>query len=268
MAEEEQAPKPNWPPVPDPTERTTQVLLREIASLKEVVFTRLDGMDRAIALANADLQVVPSATDRAVQNLRDLHEARFDEVTSSIQAAREVIQTRFDGMDRALALLQAITDRFPERIDEKISSLKEIHDGQFSGIQVQFVERDVRADKQAESSQKAVDAALQAAKEAVAQQQESNTTAISKSDTANDKRMDQIMALITNSTSATDGKIDDQKERLRELGDRLTRLEGQNTGTATTQSTQHAGSTLMVSGIAVAVAIMSLLYAVISHFVK
>lgn len=44
---------PGLVPRPDPTILTTQALAREIASLKEIIFTRLDGMDKALNLLQA-----------------------------------------------------------------------------------------------------------------------------------------------------------------------------------------------------------------------
>jgi len=43
----------NWRPIPDPTVLTTQQLLRELASLREVLTTRMDGYDKAITLLQA-----------------------------------------------------------------------------------------------------------------------------------------------------------------------------------------------------------------------
>jgi len=50
-------------PVPDPTILTTQQLQREVAALKEIIFTRLDANDKAVELLHADVTRVP--TDRA-----------------------------------------------------------------------------------------------------------------------------------------------------------------------------------------------------------
>ena len=43
----------DWRPVPDPTVLTTQQLMRELGALKEIMTTRMDGYDRAIALLQA-----------------------------------------------------------------------------------------------------------------------------------------------------------------------------------------------------------------------
>jgi len=110
-------------PVPDPTLLTTQQLLLAVAALKELVFTRLDGMDKAMELFNANITRVPTDTDKQIEHLKTLHEQKFE------------------GLDITL-------------------------NERFSGVEKQFIERDVRGDKIAELNQKALDAALQAAKEA------------------------------------------------------------------------------------------------------
>src|SRR5580658_3724506 len=69
----------------------------------------------------------------------------------------------------------------------------------FAGIQTQFIERDTRVEQTAKGSKEALDAALQAAKEAVGEQNKSNSVAIAKSEAATNKQMDQLSANITQS---------------------------------------------------------------------
>jgi hypothetical protein len=151
----------------DPTQLTLDVLHRESLFLKELVFTRLDAMDKAVALFSTNLTRVPTDVDKQVGNLKELLFERFNRVTT-----------------------------------------------QFEGIQLQFIERDVRTEKSAEDSKIAVDAALQAAKEAVGKQQESNSLAISKSEGATTKQLDQINVNLQTINAALNDKIDDVKNRL------------------------------------------------------
>lgn len=176
-------------PRPDPTLLTTQQLIREIAALREIVETRLNGN-------------------------------------------REVLETRLNGMDKAIELLQATSDKFPARIDEKIASLAGIHEEKFSSIQRQFLERDVRAEQTSRDSKTAVDAALQAAKEAVG-----------KSELATFKQLDQIVALIGTNAKASDDKIIDTK-------DRVTRIESMGLGSATTKSDASKNLSMIIAGVA------------------
>jgi hypothetical protein len=51
-------PAGGWQPIPDPTKLTTEQLRRELATLREILETRLHGMDRATKLANAQTGVI------------------------------------------------------------------------------------------------------------------------------------------------------------------------------------------------------------------
>lgn len=152
---------------------------------------------------------------------------------------REVLETRLDGMDKAITLLQDTADKFPDRIDEKIASLREVHEEKFRSIEVQFSERDVRTEQTAKDSKVAVDAALQAAKELVSQQNTSNSLAIAKSEAAVTKQIDQQGTLIQTTAKASDDKIDDLKQR-------ITRLEERDETKAKVVTTQQAQSGLQV----------------------
>jgi hypothetical protein len=158
-----------WKPRPDPTLLTTQQLLRELAGLKEIVFTRLDAMDKAVELFDMNLTRVPTETDKAIEHLKELHEEKF------------------------------------------------------TSVQTQFKERDVRVEQTARDTKVAVDAALQAAEKAVGKQNESFALSIEKSENATIKQIDQQGQLIATTTKALDDKITDVK-------DRLTRLEGKSEG--------------------------------------
>src|SRR6185369_13411363 len=147
-------------PVPDPTLLTTQQLIRENLWLREVLETRLTGIQEANLLRQNNTNA------------------------------------RFEAYDKAIKLLQDISDKFPGRIDEKINSLKEVHEEKFASIQVQFRERDVRTEQSSKDSKVAVDAALQAAKEAVGEQNKSSALTIAKSEASMTKQIDGISQLI------------------------------------------------------------------------
>lgn len=140
------------------------------------------------------------------------------QLTREILAIRELIEARLDGMDKAINLIQAQSDRAPQHIDSAILAavgrLQELHSEKFDSIATQFKERDIRTEQTSRDNKVAIDAALQAQKEAVGKQNESNSQAIAKSEAAFIKQIDQIGILITTMGIATDGKISDIKERL------------------------------------------------------
>src|SRR6478672_11107389 len=67
-------------PVPDPTTLTTAALLREIASLKEIVFTRLDAMDRAMMVFSDAITRAPTDVDKQIAHLKELHQEKFESI--------------------------------------------------------------------------------------------------------------------------------------------------------------------------------------------
>lgn len=103
-------PQPSWHPpaasVSDPSALTTQQLLRVVSSL-DAVFTerlegvrvRLDAMDKAYTLFHEDLVRVPTQTDRAVAQLKELHEKMFTEKFATIEEKLISLQIRLEERD-------------------------------------------------------------------------------------------------------------------------------------------------------------------------
>lgn len=172
---------------PDPTVRTVEQLQREVSALKELHGVRLEAMDKAIQVAHDDLVRVPTDVDKAVSSLRGVLQETF----------------KIHG--------------------EKFQSTDDLAKEKFAGIQKQFDERDVRTEQSATATKIAVDAALQAQKEAAGAQNESNAAAIAKSEAATTKQIDGIIALLNGGLKALDEKISDLKGR-------LDRGEGKTTG--------------------------------------
>jgi cation transport regulator ChaB len=190
-------------PNPDPTLLTTQQLLREMA-----------------------LQ-------------RDVFESQIKAITDASSLRIEVLEQRLTGMDKAIDLVNAANRILPSQIDEKISAKYEIQNEKFSSVQQQFKERDTRTEQSSKDSKVAVDAALQAAKEAVGEQNKSSALAIAKSEAATTKQIDQLQSLIAQGTKASDEKIADVKER-------LTRIEGMDTGKTKQVETSQSSTALIV----------------------
>jgi hypothetical protein len=75
---------PDLVPRPDPTVLTTEQLTREIANLKALLETRLDGMDIATDLLSTTVNRVPSDVDKQVGHLKELHDEKFASITQLI----------------------------------------------------------------------------------------------------------------------------------------------------------------------------------------
>lgn len=201
---------------PDPTTLTTDQLIRAIDALKELLSIRMNGME--------------ALRDEKIANLRASAEQSGHEHKLAIDAALKAAKEASDA------------------IDEKTFHLQALHDEKFRSIQVQFTERDTRTEQTSRDSKVAVDAALQAAKEAVGEQNRSSALSIAKSETSTAKQIDQQALLIATATHALEDKIGDLK-------DRVTVIEGKGAGVQTQHTAQQTSTTLLV---AVFVAVVSL----------
>jgi hypothetical protein len=178
-------------PVPDPTVLTTQQLLREISTSREVVETHLNGVVR-------------------------------------------MFETRIDAMDKAIQLLQTSTDKFSPAIVSSFKQLQELHEEKFSSIKTQFLERDTRTEQTSRDSKVAVDAALQAAKEAVSENNKAFSAAVAKSEASTLKQIDQITITSTTMAAGLNDKLDSMarsvNEKIDDVKDRLTQIESRSKG--------------------------------------
>jgi hypothetical protein len=176
------------------------------------------------------------------------------QLVAAIAAVREILETRLDAMDTATNLNKEQMDKIPSMIDDKIRQLRVLVEEKIAGlmekfhsIDVQFKERDTRTEQSSKDSKVAVDAALQAAKEAVGEQNKSSALAIAKSEASTNKALDQIGTLITTTNKALDEKINDLKGRL-DRGEGVKAQAVENKGQQNWQtSAVIAGVSLLIS---------------------
>lgn len=179
--------------------------------------------------------------------LREIEGLR-EQTIREIKMNRELIEARLDGNDAAVALLRTTADKIPYAIKESVQRLQELHDEKFLSIQTQFKERDTRTEQTSKDSKVAVDAALQAAKEAVGEQNKSSALAIAKSEAATTKQIDLIGTQIGQVSKSADDKIADIKER-------ITSIEARGAGVATQkqETNQNWGFIFGAGGLVVAI---------------
>ena len=177
----------------DPTRLTTEAVDRAIEAYRNVVSTRLQGMDRATELLAEALLKIEAGTDTKLDHMVDDRRRGF-------KAEREFVL-------------------------EKIENVRAVSQERFDAVATQFSERDTRTDQAASESRVSLDAALAAAKEAVSEQNKANALAIGKSEDATKERLDSVTALMTSGLASLDDKIGDLKGR-------LDRGEGRGTGAA------------------------------------
>jgi hypothetical protein len=147
------------------------------------------------------------AVDRAVsQWQRDL------------ASVREIIESRLAAADTAVVLRHAATDRNAEALREiimaRIANVESVSNERFSAVATQIAERDTRTVLAADESRVSLKAALDAAKEAVSEQNKANSLAIGKSETATQKQLDALAAQMLASIKSLDDKIGDAARRL------------------------------------------------------
>ncbi len=137
-----------------------------------------------------------AALEREIANVKEI-------VVRELSALKDTITTRFAGMDEAIVLLREHQEKVPSETDKAILHLRELMEEMFKSVDKQFLQRDT-----------AVASALQAAKEAVSAQNESNAVASSKMEVSFTKQIDQTAVLISSQSKGVDDKFDDIKNRV------------------------------------------------------
>ena len=204
----------------------------------------------------------PDPTTLTTQALyREINQVH-DLINSEIGAVSSGLASRIDGADRERLHLQVQIDALPTEVTRRIDTLQHLHQEKFNSIQVQFSERDTRTEQTSKDSKVAVDAALQAAKEAVEKQNTSSALAIAKSESATTKQIDTQGTLIATATTSLNERIDaasaTMNSKFDDLKDRLNRMEGGASG-----GHQTMGYVIGVAGSLVG--LIALLFNILHH---
>jgi hypothetical protein len=210
----------DWVPRPDPTKLTTDA--------------------------------VTAATDqfrRELSSVRDLLEHHIDNGDDTLRA-------RIDAMQESDALrLDSIKDVRPAT-ERLINHLRELHDERFAGIARQFVERDARMEMASRAAKEALDAALQAAKELVGQQNKTTAEAASKAELSFTKQIEQIDLRIRTLQEGFDA-------RLTEIKERIDRGEGGKVAVAETRTERRLDTGLAVTVILAVLAALGIIATIV-----
>ncbi len=212
-------------PNPDPSAITSEAIDRRVDNIRSIIDARINGMEKAVEVFQADLTRVPTQLDRAIMGLRD------------------VIDARLVSMDAALVRDRMLLDQLYDSVKDltvRVGQLAQVTDQRFAGIAEQFKERDTRTDQRAGDTKLAVDAAFAAAKEAT-----------SKIEMGFTKSIDSQQAVQTAQTKATEDKISDLKDRMTALENRTV---GITTANAENRTINTDNSTRLFSIIAIIVA--------------
>src|ERR1022692_1625848 len=145
-----------------------------------------------------------------------------DMLHRELNILQEKIEGRLESQDRAANAFKEDLTRVPTRVQEAVTNLRDLMHSdmkaltelmieKFDGVKRQFDERDIRVQQAAESSRTAIDAALKAQKEAVGEQNVSNSKAIQKSEELITKQIDQLKTQMESSNLNTNDRINDVK---------------------------------------------------------
>ncbi len=178
-----------------------------------------------------DMRLNPNGGSTPVPDPTKLTTAAVDRAVAQwhrdITAVREIIEARLDASDAATVLRLSVVEQHHESMREVITAqirhVEAVSNERFANIATQFAERDTRTVLAADESRVSLKAALDAAKEAVSEQNKANSLAIGKSEDATKERLDALSALMAASGKSLEDKIADVKSR-------LDRGEGHNAG--------------------------------------
>jgi predicted HNH restriction endonuclease len=146
-------------PIPDPTVLTTQQLVRELSALKEVIFTRLSGMDKALDLATATLNKVPSEIDKEITHLKVLIDAKFEAIDkrfrerdarfeqSSVQT-KEALDVAFGASEKAMSKAETSFTKQFDQLNAIITTKSDALSQQLSDLKERFLKVEGRGEGQ------------------------------------------------------------------------------------------------------------------------
>ena len=168
----------------------------------------------------------------------------------------KVIEQRLGDMDRATELLSTQTLRVPSEVDRQVGHVREVHSEKFISIANQFAERDHRSERESRDNKVAVDAAFAAQKEAAAEQNKSNTLAISKSEIATTEAINKLEQLVQAALKGLEGKITDMTDRVNRIETSVVGLAQQRAGANGNQSTTFMIVSAIVGVASIVIAII------------
>lgn len=137
-----------------------------------------------------------------------------EQLRRELDKLQELIYSRMDAMERAAEVLDENVNRQPTILDREMDKLNLLTAERFNSIAVQFKERDVRTDQDKLAATTAVNAALQAQKEAAGASNISNSAAIAKSEAGFTKEIDAIKNLLLSNKDGINTQITDLVARL------------------------------------------------------
>jgi hypothetical protein len=220
---------------------------RAVANASAVINARIDGMEKAVGVFQADLTRVPTTVDRQILALKEKLEERFNAVEKDLSEVHKAVDARQGSVKDEISHLR---DLVFGKIDSAISVTAE----RFSGVAAQFAERDTRTDQRAGDTKLAVDAAFAAAKEATAKIEAGFT-----------KQIDGMITIVDTKTGNLAGGLGDLKERMTAME---SRTQGIGAARAEGRETQNDSRGFIFGIVGMVIGMGALVLTVITHIQK
>jgi HSP90 family molecular chaperone len=209
-------------------------------------------------------------TDTVHSQIMTLLDERDKRHTLALEAATSALLARLDAIDKATDKFEAHIEKVPTDVDKQVGHLKELTketfrtvDERFTGVALQFKERDTRSERESRDNKVAVDAAFAAQKEAASEQNKSNTLAIDKSEKATAETLNKQADLFKSTTDALDDKIVGNKDTLNKMDTRLTAIESRGVVVREAQVQNNWGTGTLIAIIATLISLAGLVVVLI-----
>jgi hypothetical protein len=222
----------------NPSRITQSAIDKAIEAAASVITARIDGMQKAQELFQADLTRVPTTVDRQITSLRELLQTRFDGMDADIKG----MHANLDGRNKAV---REEIQHLRDLVFGKIEELSAVTTERFLGVAAQFSERDTRTDQRAGDTKLAVDAAFAAAKEATAKIEAGFT-----------KQIDAMINIIDTKTANLSGGLSDLKDRITAMENRTVGMTSAKEGSRSDSGDARANIAIVISFAAVVVLIL------------
>ena len=274
-----------WVPVPDPTTLTTEAVARatevfrreiealhdlhdrDLAAFRELLDARLDGMDN-------DRRRLWDRSEDLIKRFTNALEDFRDEVGRRDEAGRQLIEQRLQDLDKARILAaeqikdipvasREARERLCHDFHGSLAAEREYHLAKLEVLTTRTEERFKAVDKGFAASKEAVAAALQAAKEAVSEQNRANASAIGKSEAATKEQLTSLSQVSVANFRAQEDKITDTRDRLTAMESLTRGIEEAGGESREERGLAHSTAIAIIASVSVLIAIASVIFAAV-----
>lgn len=123
---------PNPPSGNYPSEPTTNLILREVNHIRELLEARIDAIEAATRVAHADLVRVPTDVDKQISNLRAQIEEKFQTISCRIDAGEKAASKQDDtfklSIDKSETYITKQIDGLGDTLKTDVGGLRLQHD--------------------------------------------------------------------------------------------------------------------------------------------